>query len=648
MKKMIRLVNLTAICLISLFATAQNPQDVILNVAGEEVTLEDFESIFSKNNRDTVITKESLDEYMELFINFKLKVAEARSMGMDTVPSFVTELDGYRRQLARPYLTDDAMLDHLVEEAYNRKTEEVRASHILINCTPTATPEDTLKAWNKINALRDEILGGADFSTVARQHSQDPSAKDNGGDLGYFSVFQMVYPFEEAAYTTPVGQISRPCRSRYGYHIVKVSDRRPALGEIRAAHIMVRAKDKNDAKAVENAEKKIRDIYEQLKSGSRFEDLALKYSEDASTARNGGELPWFGTGKMVESFEREAFALKNDGEYSEPFETEYGWHIVKRLEYRPVPDFKAVQKEIKNRVRRDSRSEKTEQSFIIKMKKEYNFSLNEKSLKPLKAAVDTNMFNGVIDIKAKRLSKSMMMLDGQSYPVQSFYDYLMKHGPRKKGKSPEEVYDMLLDEFVNKTIMDYEDSKLESKYRDFRLLMNEYRDGILLFELTDQKVWSRAVKDTTGLEAFYENNKTMFMWDARVDAVIYSCKDEKTATTVAGMIAKGKTNEQILEKINKDSQLNLDIEEGVYSKEDHPALARISWQKGISKPIAVDQQFVIVNIREVMDPAPKKLDEARGLVTAEYQNYLESEWIKELRNKYAYTVNKEVLYSLVK
>lgn len=649
MKRMVRAISLVSFCLISLMSFAQNPQDVILTVGDENVTLEDFESIYRKNNRDSVVTKESLDEYIELFVNFKLKVAEAKSLGMDTVPAFKTELEGYRRQLARPYLTDDAMLDQLVEEAYSRKKQEIRASHILINCPPNATPEDTLKAFNSINALRDEVIGGADFGAVARKNSQDPSVKDNGGDLGYFTVFQMVYPFEEAAFTTSVGQVSRPCRSRYGYHLVKVSDRRDAHGEIRAAHIMVRVKDSKDPKAVANAEQKIRDIYAQLQSGGKFEDLALKYSEDASSARGGGELPWFGTGKMVEDFEKEAFALAADGDYSAPFQTEYGWHVVKRVEYRPVPEFKDVEKEIKNRVRRDSRSSKTEASFIAKLKKEYSFEQFPKALKPIRSAIDTSIYTGQIKVKKmKKLAAPMMSLDGKTYPAKDFYDYLVKYGPRKKDKSPSDIYDMLLTEFVNKQIMDYEDQRLEGKYRDFRLLMNEYRDGILLFELTDTKVWSKAVKDSTGLDAFYASNKTMFMWDERLDGTIYTCKDKKVAANLAKMLKKGTEASAIMEKINKDSQLNLDSEQGIFIKSDHPVLARITWQKGLSKPIEIDQQVVIVDVREVMAPAPKKLDEARGLITAEYQNYLEDEWITELRNKYSFKVNKDVLYSLVK
>ncbi|MFN9800441.1 MAG: peptidylprolyl isomerase, partial [Bacteroidota bacterium] len=282
--------------IVSAPAFAQDKQGVVLTVAGERVTLEEFENIFRKNNRDTVITRQALEEYMEMFINFKLKVRAAKDMGMDTVAKFRNELAGYRAQLARPYMNDDAMLGELVKQAYERKKEEIRASHILIKCDPGAAPADTLNAFNRIRQLRERIMNGEDFGAVALESSEDPSAKSNSGDLGYFTVFQMVYPFEEAAYNTQAGQVSQPIRTRYGYHLVKVVDRRPARGEILVAHIMV--KDRKDESGAQVGEQKIQEIYQKLLAGEKFEELASKYSEDGSTSKKGGELPWFGTNKM--------------------------------------------------------------------------------------------------------------------------------------------------------------------------------------------------------------------------------------------------------------------------------------------------------------------------------------------------------------
>ena len=520
------------ICLICLFfsgiSIAQDSQ-VIMSIENEDVSLSDFESIFRKNNKDTLITADDLDEYMELFINFKLKVQEAKSLGMDTISSFTKELEGYRKQLARPYLTDSEMLDKLIEEAYERKQFEVKASHILINCNPLSTPEDTLKAYNKIMDIRDGVIGGDDFETVAKKVSDDPSTADNNGDLGYFTAFQMVYPFEQAAFNTNVGEVSMPVRTRFGYHILYVADKRAARGEIRCAHIMVRPKAKNIPEERANAELKIKDIYAQLQQGEDFASMAQKYSEDATTNNRGGELPWFGTGKMVTEFEDAAFALANDGDYTEPFESEYGWHICKRLEYRPVPSFDEMRKELKSKVSRDSRSEVTKASFLEKLKKEYSFAANEKIQKKIRKCLDTA--SNTVNLKQKLRMKPFITMDGKTWNSEEWIANLEAKIGKRRALSIDEFIAQEWTSFSEKMIMDYENGKLEEKHDAFRLLMNEYRDGILLFELTDEKVWSKAVKDTTGLEAYYEKNKTNFMWDTRVNATIYTCKDKKKTAT---------------------------------------------------------------------------------------------------------------------
>ena len=635
------------ICLICLFfsgiSIAQDSQ-VIMSIENEDVSLSDFESIFRKNNKDTLITADDLDEYMELFINFKLKVQEAKSLGMDTISSFTKELEGYRKQLARPYLTDSEMLDKLIEEAYERKQFEVKASHILINCNPLSTPEDTLKAYNKIMDIRDGVIGGDDFETVAKKVSDDPSTADNNGDLGYFTAFQMVYPFEQAAFNTNVGEVSMPVRTRFGYHILYVADKRAARGEIRCAHIMVRPKAKNIPEERANAELKIKDIYAQLQQGEDFASMAQKYSEDATTNNRGGELPWFGTGKMVTEFEDAAFALANDGDYTEPFESEYGWHICKRLEYRPVPSFDEMRKELKSKVSRDSRSEVTKASFLEKLKKEYSFAANEKIQKKIRKCLDTA--SNTVNLKQKLRMKPFITMDGKTWNSEEWIANLEAKIGKRRALSIDEFIAQEWTSFSEKMIMDYENGKLEEKHDAFRLLMNEYRDGILLFELTDEKVWSKAVKDTTGLEAYYEKNKTNFMWDTRVNATIYTCKDKKISDKVLKELNRGKSTAEISEKINRDSQLNLQVKSGQFLKDAETILSKVEWKVGISEAVFMNDQYFIVNIEEVIAPEPKKLDECRGLVTAEYQNFLEQQWIDELRGKYTYNVNREILHSL--
>ena len=624
---------------------AQDKNAAVLTVDGEPTSLEEFENIFRKNNRDSVITAQSLDEYMELFINFKLKVKEAREAGLDTVKKFKTELDGYRAQLARPYLTDSDKLNDLVKEAYENYKQEVHAAHILIKVDGNASPADTARAYTKILAIRERIMKGEDFTALAKATSEDPSAKENAGDLGYFTAFQMVYPFEKAAYETPAGQVSNPIRTKYGYHLIYVYDKRPARGEMHVAHIVVKPKSEQNSEA--NAETKIQEIYQKLVSGeSTFEELASKFSDDPTSAKKAGELPWFGTGKMVLEFEDAAFSLKNNGEYSAPFKTAFGWHIVKRLEYRPLASFESMEKEIKSKVSKDSRAEQTKKSFIEKLKVEYAYTIEEAELVKIVEKADSNVFEGKIYVGKKAMQKPLIRMNGQTITVSDFNDYMRTKGRSKATMSPGDYVRASAAKMGEDKLLQLEDTKLEQKYTPFRLLMKEYREGILLFEMTDQMVWSKAVKDTAGLASFYESNKQKFMWPERASVVIYTCSNADIAKKVRKMVKDGKEKSEIAGELNKESQLNLQLQEGTYAAEDNALLSKASWKVGLSEDIADNDQVVILQFKEILPPSIKKLEEARGMITSEYQTYLEQEWIKSMRKEHSYTVNKEVLHSI--
>ena len=623
----------------------------LLTVDGVDVTKSEFENIYKKNNKEVEVTKASLDEYLELFVNFKLKVREAEELGMDTVTKFVKELQGYRAQLARPYLVDNEMSDELIKEAYDRLTKEVRASHILIKVAANAAPEDTAAAYKKIMELRKRIVAGEDFAKVAKGPggSEDPSAAKNGGDLGYFTALQMVYPFENAAFETPVGEVSNPLRTRFGYHIIKVVDKREARGTIRTSHILVQVLE--DASNEEKAQlkSKIEEIYGKLQQGEDFATLARQHSNDQGSARKGGELPWFGAGRMVEEFENQAFALKEDGQYSRPFETKFGWHIVKRLERKGIAPFSEEENRLKVKIQRDSRSQLTKSSFIAKLKKEYNYVEYPKSWKEIYKQADTTLYSGKwVPAKVKKLSKVLYSFDGEDYTQVDFAEYLIaeQRVEPNKDKDLKTYIDEKYKRYINDMILDYEDKRLEAKYADFRMLMKEYRDGILLFELTDEKVWSKAVKDTSGLDAFYAANKNDFMWGERLEAATYTCANPKIAKTVRKMKAKGKGNGEIVRTINADSQLNLRIESKKYERGDDPTIDKMEWKKGLSDNQEVDGQVVFLEVKEVIPPTPKKIDEARGLITAAYQTHLEEAWIKSLKERYEVQVNKDVLYSI--
>lgn len=706
---------LLSLCMLNAAAQSGGTDPVLMTVDGQPVTRAEFEAIYKKNNKEVVVTREALDEYLELFINYKLKVREAEKLGMDTITKFRTELDGYRKQLARPYLIDRELNDALMREAFDRSQREVRASHILISVQPEASPEDTLAAWKKITAIRERVMKGEDFATIAKGlgGSDDPSAQKNGGDLGWFSALQMVYPFENAAYSTPVGEVSKPVRTRFGYHILKVLGERPARGQVKVAHIMLRSTDTDSPEKQAQAEQRIREIHKQITEGTMtYSDAALKFSEDESSNTKAGELPQFGTGKMIEEFEDAAFALAKVGDMSAPVKSRYGWHIIKSLEIIPPATYDAAKGELKSKIARDSRADITRTAFLARLKNDYGYVTYPKNLKAVYKMVDTTIFakgNASTDTlirkqvvegpfvkgkirykrelagamsagkmlavrsrpyeemtqtlddtvvvrevmegwaydrnKAAKLTKPVFSFAGITVTQRDLLDQLENRQRRERAVPIPGYVDSRAAEMADERILAYEDEHLEEKYADFRLLMKEYRDGILLFELTDQKVWGKAVKDTTGLDAFLAANHDKFMWDTRYEGDVYTCSDAKVAKQVRGMLRAGKRDEQLTAVVNKTNALALHIESGTYTTEQKPALKGIT-APGLSSDIVTDSNVTIVDVKKVVPPTPKTLDEARGLITAAYQDNLEKDWIKELRAKYAVNVNKEVLYSI--
>lgn len=631
----------------------------VLTVGSESVSAADFEHIFLKNNRDAAVTPESLDEYMELFINFKLKVLEAEARGMDTSATFQRELAGYREQLARPYLTDTEVLDDLVREAFDRKQIEVRARHILISCDENASPTDTANAYRRIKVLRDRIADGADFVSVARSKggSDDPSAVENGGDLGWFTAFQMVYPFESAAYNTPVGELSPIIRTRYGYHILEVTGRREARGEVHAAHIMIRTPQDKDPGAVTQARRRIEEIHRMLEEGADWNEMAMKYSEDVSSASKGGVLPWFGTGKMVEAFEDAAFALEADGAISAPFETEYGWHIVKRLEARGLPTFEESKRELEKKISRDSRAERTRDSFLAKLKTEYGYTESQKEVGQLvraAARVDSVFYEGHPLPSTSRDNQVLVSFAGQTWKVGDFIAHLNAAKIRNPEAGAASIIETQFASWAETLLLDYEDTQLEAKHDDFRLLVEEYHDGILLFELTDTEVWSKAVRDTAGLEAFHAANADRFMWGPRMEIGVYTCADDDVLKTVRKALKKGRASREEMADANakwlEDNALALRMEFGTFEAgENH--WADSVFAASVSGPTVLefaagDGATVVVNVVSARGPEPKPLEACRGAAIAAYQDELEAKWIAELRAKYAIEVNESVLHSL--
>lgn len=632
--------------------SAQN-DPILFTIGGEPVMLSEFQYVYNKNNAHApdAYTLKSLEEYLQLYINFRLKVREALELKMDTISSIKKELATYRQQLAKSYLYDREVTERLIEEAYERMQKEIRASHILISIDESGLPADTLEAYKKALDIRKRLLKGEDFATLARQFSADPSAKNNGGDIGYFTVFQTVYPFESAAYQLKTGEISMPVRTKFGYHIIKVTDIRPARGKMKAAHILLKlplnATPEQEKALLEKAEQV---YHEATVDGVPFEKLVEKYSEDRQTNKKGGVLPEFGIGKMVQEFETAAFSLEKDGDISRPVKTEYGYHIIKRLSLEPLPSFEQAKNELKKKVERDSRSAIAKHHMVEKIKKEYGFVEYPKAKEALFKRIGDKLLEGKFAMENKTgLSEPLFTLAGKPYTQLDFVNFLEEKQKKKRTEAPLKVFNDFYTLFVEESCLAYEESQLERKYPDFKNLMKEYHDGILLFELTDTKVWSKAVSDTNGLKSFQETIKNKYMWGERADAEIYHLSPD-IAKAARKLIVKGKMSVgEIAAKFNTGGTEKVKFETGKFEKGQNELIDKMPWMPGVSKNITNnDQTVTIVKIKSILPATPKSLNEVRGFVISDYQEYLEKAWIEELKNKYPVAVVPGVLNRLVK
>ena len=641
------------VTLMTLTGWSQKKDATVITIEDEKITVDEFLSVFNKNNPENNNTKEALEEYLDLYINYKLKVKEAERLGYDTIKELQEELAGYREQLAEPYLIDEEANQKLLREAYKRMQHDVRASHILFRVGENAAPEDTLKAYNKAMEVREKALEGKDFGELAVEHSEDPSARDrvrqgrrmpgNKGDLGYFTVFDMVYPFESAAYNLEPGSISKPMRTRFGYHIIKVEDKRDALGEVKVAHllkVLTRAKNEQDSLKIKH---EIDSIYNLLKEGADFTSLVKKHSDDKASAKKGGELPAFTSNRMIPSFVEAVDQLEEEGDISKPFKSRYGWHIVKLIEHKPIGSFEENKEKIKRQISRNDRADKSQEALIKKLQKEYGANMNEKAAMALKNFMDDSYFKREWSADTvKNLQAVVFEIGEASFTQYDFAKYLEKTMKRTQSQDLTVFLRKKFNTFVDEKTLAYEEGRLEEKYPEFKKLMKEYRDGILLFELTNDKVWDKAVKDTTGLKAFHEKRKENYMWEERAKATIVTLLEEDVLEQAQELAASGASGSEIREALNDSTRQAVMVQDGKFEKDANEKIKTVKWEKGLSEVHTHKDRKFFVYIHKFVDPEPKTLKEARGSITADYQNHLEEKWLEELRNRYDFKVHEDV------
>ncbi len=753
-------------CKTSNVAKKANGKDPIIAYLGDyPIYQSDFQYVYEKNtnNKDSAYTAQSLKEYLKLYLNFKLKVLDAKAQGVDTTQTFKAELAGYEAQLAKPYLRAKEVNEKLVEQAYERLKQEVNASHILIKISPEAEPADTLAAYKKIADIKKKAQKGEDFGQLAANYSEDPSASMNKGNLGYFTALQMVYPFEQVAYQTPVGEVSDILRTDFGYHILKVHDRRPTSGKLKVAHIMLKtAKGQSVADSVATRER-IFEIYKRLEDGEPWDKLCQQFSEDMNSKKKNGELPVFSIGTIIPEFEQAAFSLEKEGEYTEPVYTAYGWHIIKLLEKVTLEPFVELEPLLTQKVSKDSRSDVSEAALISRLKEENNFSYNRKVLASALEQADTNLFTAQWKYRASDLLQKELLsfshpavTEEGTYTVKDFFEYLVaQQQARNDIKTPSYYMQVYFDRFVEEKAIAFEKDHLAEKHEEYRMLAKEYKEGMMLFQMMNDNVWGKAIRDTAGAREYYQTQQEQYMWKKRVKAIVYDAADEqvlkqvlkkkdqkmfkvpdftvatiffeKNSATIpnaslsslnalVNYLLSDKTNKveigghidplekaavaaqrieaisnyldkrgvnktQIIQKnfgkyqplsrtdrtknrrttftvyatsietlekqFNQEQPLNLKITQGVFQKGDNDYIDSIVWKEGDTR-LQKNDRWIYINIEKVEAPRRKTFEEARGYVISDYQNYLEEQWVEQLKVRYPIRVEEATFQDLVK
>jgi peptidyl-prolyl cis-trans isomerase SurA len=638
--------------IVALMSNAQsNSKEVLFTIDGKPYYTDEFIRVYNKN-LDLVKdeSQKDLDQYLDLFVGYKLKVNKANKLGLQNNTQYQNELKSYRVQLAKNYTTDSKVTKELVDEGYSRLLKEINASHILITVNENADAADTLVAYNKALGIRDRILKGEDFGTVAQEVSQDPSAKENKGNLGYFTSFRMVYAFENGAYKTPVGRISMPVRTRFGYHLIKVNDIRDNRGEVSVAHIMIlKTKDGVDVPAAKNT---IEDVYKKLQQGEKFDELAKQFSEDKSSSSKGGILNRFGSGQLSsDEFENQAFGLTKENPISKPFETQFGWHIVKLIDKYPIKSYDNSKVELENKISKDDRSRLITNSLNEKLRKKYLIKKDAKLYTAIVKCISNDFYDAKWELPAdtKKYSGTLFSVGTKKILGTNFLDYI--YSKQKSGitlKPVEKLADKLFENFADDQRNQYNDENLENEFPEFSAVMDEYRDGLLLFDLMDKEIWQRSKTDSTGLKAFYETQKNKHLWKTRVNAEIYSSTKLDILKKALVMIKKNQSSKEIKDKFNTQEVLNIMTNEGVYEEGAEALPKETKMEVGVSEITNKGEYYFITKITKVIPAGVKTLEECRGKVVNDYQQYLEQNWVNELKKEFSINVNHDVFENVKK
>lgn len=632
---------------------AQQEDRVLFSIEDTPVTVSEFDYIYSKTNGDKAdYSKASLEEYLDLYIKFKLKVQKAKELRLDTIQELQQELAGYRRQLADSYLINREVTEQLTREAYERKKQDVDISHIFFQLPPKPRPQDTAAIYKRVMMVKEQLDNGVSFTTMAKSHSDDRSAQTNAGRIGYITALfpKGFYNLETQAYTMPLNTVSKPIRTTQGYHIIMVHGRRPARGEVEAAHILLRT----DGKIKADVKKQIDEIYQELENGANFEDLAKKYSDDARTSIKGGYIGFVGINRFQPEFEDAIFALSEDNTYSKPFESDLGFHIVKRISKKTLGTFEEEKAAIEAQIKTDDRFDASKIALIQSIKRNAGFQEFPLVLSQFAAVQNDTFFTFRWKAPEKGLDQVLFNLGSQRATIGDFSEYLLRAARKRlqldKRVPPNEAVKTLYQDFVDDYCMRFEEGRLEAKYPEFKALMREYEEGILLFEVTKRNVWDKAAQDTTGLKEFYKTVTDKYQWGERAEVEVFHIPER--AKAMVESLRRDAEQLSATELKNKYQLNSITVEKEEVEKDDSVEARRIkNWETGFVSNAMLDRDsgdFTFMKVISVIPPRAKTLNEARGYIIADYQDYLEGKWVEDLRNEYKVKVHQKVFDSLVK
>ena len=629
---------------VSLFVVAMLAQEpVIMTVNGVDVPKSEFEYLFRKNSQQQ-LAPQSIEEYAEMFKLYKLKVADAKAAGIDTTSAFRKEMAQYRRELAAPYLTDSTYLYKLIDEAALREKEEVETSHIMLFKTRSAS--ENREKRQRIDSIRNALLAGADFAEMASKYSEDKGMADASGSLGYIPAGRFPYFFELAAYETPEGQISEVVESPAGYHIIKAGKHRPAKGRIRASHIMKMVPRGATEADEARAKHQIDSLYSIVKDNpAMFAEIAKKNSDDPGSAKEGGDLSWFGPGMMVPQFENAAYAL-SDEEISEPVKSAYGWHIIMRTGSKGTPDAAELKEPLLKRMSspQDERNKLIHQHQIETLARKHNASIVASTVENLKKEISTTGIDSLFFetfTYGPQASESIFIIDGKGIPV-SDYAAFIKKVRSKDADEAMAILDSTIENFYDSRLTVVEEDWLYENTPAYRNLIDEYHDGSLLYEISLRNVWDKAAKDKAGLEEYFKANRSKYKWERpHVKGYLVQTVDDSLANVIRDRMAQLPAD-SLMQKVRKEFPGKMRIDRVLVEQGDNPMVDNIMFGGPKGKTVADKFKTYFLYEGRIVE-APEEAADVKGQVTGDYQNALEAAWIKELKKKYKVKINSKEL-----